>query len=378
MRAVAQLGQAYNVSVIDIPVPTILNATDVIVRINASAICGSDLHTYHQASGSSDAPLLYGHEAIGYVTEIGDAVQFLNVGDYVVIPDNIDNGHYTLEPDAYQVPLGWGGVQGGEALPGLQSKCTMPAECEPILITPARVAEFARIPFADNSLIPVSVNASTTESTLIDYLFVSDIFSTAWSGVTFSGFKQGDSVAVFGAGPVGLLAAYSAILRGASRVYSIDQVQSRLDLAASIGAIPINFAESDPVEQILAQEPGGVRRSVEAVGYEAENTTGQIDASITLRQALNVTATRGGIGIVGLFNEGLNSFDIGQAFEKSIAVDGGIVLPLQQVAAELVPLVRSGKAKPSFIVSSIIDIEEAPEYYARFSRREETKVVIRL
>jgi threonine dehydrogenase-like Zn-dependent dehydrogenase len=226
-------------------------------------------------------------------------------------------------------------------------------------------------------LIPVPVNASTTESTLLDYLFVSDIFSTAWSGVTFSGFKQGDTVAVFGAGPVGLLAAYSAILRGASRVYSVDRVQSRLDLAASIGAIPINFAESDPVAQILEREPGGVRRSVEAVGFEAVNATGQVDASITLRQALNVTAPKGGIGIVGLFSGGLNDFDIGQAFEKSIAVDGGVVLPLQ-VASELVPLITSGKAKPSFIVSSVIDIEEAPEYYARFSRHEESKVVIRL
>jgi threonine dehydrogenase-like Zn-dependent dehydrogenase len=116
---------------------------------------------------------------------------------------------------------------------------------------------------------------------------------------------------------------------------------------------------------------------VEAVGYEAVNATNQTDASITLRQALNVTAPRGGIGIVGLFSGGLNGFDIGQAFEKTIAVDGGVVLPLQ-VASELVPLITSGKAKPSFIVSSIIDIEEAPEYYARFSRHEETKVVIRL
>lgn len=125
MRAVAQLGQAYNVSVIDVPLPTILNATDVIVKINATAICGSDLHTYHVASGSPDTPLLYGHEAIGYITEIGDAVQFLNVGDYVVIPDNLDNGHYTVEPDHYTVPIGFGGVQDGtpEApLPGLQSE----------------------------------------------------------------------------------------------------------------------------------------------------------------------------------------------------------------------------------------------------------------
>ena len=376
MRAVAQLGQAYNVSVIDVPVPTILNATDAIVRINASAICGSDLHTYHVASGFPDAPLLYGHEAVGYVTEIGDAVQFLKVGDYVVIPDNVDNGHYTPEPDTYQIPLSFGGVQGAGGLPGMQSEFIKYSGVWNFTNVFAIVAEYARVPFADNSLIPVPVNASTNESTLIDYLFVSDIFSTAWSGVSFSGFEQGDSVAVFGAGPVGLLAAYSAILRGASRVYSIDQVQSRLDLAASVGAIPINFADSDPVEQILAQEPGGVRRSVEAVGYEAENATGQIDSSITLRQALNVTAPRGGIGIVGVFNLGLNNFDIGQAWNKSIAVDGGVVLPLQ-VASELVPLIESGKAKPSFIVSSIIDIEEAPEYYARFSKREETKVVIR-
>lgn len=136
MRAVAQLGQAYNVSVIDVPIPTILNATDVIVKINATAICGSDLHTYHVASGSLDTPLLYGHEAIGYITEIGDAVQFLNVGDYVVIPDNLDNGHYTVEPDHYTVPIGFGGIQDGTSeapLPGLQSKSK-------IAITSLRIA----------------------------------------------------------------------------------------------------------------------------------------------------------------------------------------------------------------------------------------------
>jgi threonine dehydrogenase-like Zn-dependent dehydrogenase len=163
------------------------------------------------------------------------------------------------------------------------------------------VAEYARISFADNSLIPVPVNASTTESTLLDYLFVSDIFSTAWSGVTFSGFKSGDSVAVFGAGPVGLLAAYSAVLRGASRVYIVDHVQDRLDLGASIGAIPINFDESDPVEQILKKEPGGVRRSVEAVGFEAVNMSGDVDPAITLRNMVNVTARQGGMGIVGRY-----------------------------------------------------------------------------
>ncbi|EOD51591.1 putative alcohol dehydrogenase protein [Neofusicoccum parvum UCRNP2] len=355
MRAVAQLGQAFNVSVIDVPVPAIQNATDVIVKINATAICGSDLHSYHVASGSPDLPLLYGHEALGYVAEVGDAVQFLNVGDYVVIPDNLDNGHYTIEPDYYYPPLGFGGLADGSVLP----------------------AEYARIPFADNSLIRIPINHNTDFSVLLDYLFVSDIWSTAWNGVSWSGFLPGDTVAVFGAGPVGLLAAYSALLRGASRVYSIDHTQDRLDLAESIGAIPINFGDSDPVQQILAREPNGVRRGVEAVGFEAVNRDGEVDPSNTLRGLLNVTAQSGGIGIVGLFNSTLADFSIGQAFEKRISINGGVVLPLQ-VSSELVPLVTAGIAHPSFIISSVIDIEEAPEYYARFSRREETKVVIRL
>ncbi|CAG9983061.1 unnamed protein product [Clonostachys byssicola] len=359
MRAIAQLGIAFNVSVIDVPVPKILNGTDVIVKLNATAICGSDLHSYHVDSGSQDLPYLYGHEAIGVVTEIGDAVQYLNVGDYVVIPDNLDNGHFTVEPDTYYAPLGFGGPADGSVLPGLQT-------------------EFSRVQFADNSLIPIPANSSTNITTLIDYLFISDILSTAWQGVTWSGFAPGDSVAVFGAGPVGLLAAYSAIVRGASQVYIVDHVQSRLDLGVSIGAIPINFGDGDPVEQILALEPEGVRRTVEAVGFEAVDAKGNVDAGLVLRQAVNVTAQRGGIGIVGLYNSTLTDFGIGSVFEKGLRVQGGVVLPLQGVAQELVPLVASGKLKPSFIVSSIISLEDAPEYYHRFDHHKETKVVIQL
>lgn len=239
-------------------------------------------------------------------------------------------------------------------------------------------AEYARVPFADNSLIPVPINSSTNFTTLTDYLFISDIFSTAWQGLTWSGFESGDSVVVMGAGPVGLLAAYSAILRGASRVYSVDQVQDRLDLAESIGAIPINFNESDPVAQILAREPNGVRRGVECVGYEAVNSSNVVDAGITLNQLLNVTAPRGGVGIVGLFNDGLFNYDVGTQFTKGIQVNGGIVLPLIDVAHELLPLISSGVAHPSFIVSSVINIEQAPEYYERFNRHLESKVIIRI
>ncbi|KAL4981327.1 hypothetical protein BDW68DRAFT_183610 [Aspergillus falconensis] len=319
MRAVAQFGQAFNVSVVYRPLPTIPNSTDAIVRLNASAICGSDLHSYRTSSGSQEHPFLYGHEGIGHV-EVGDSVQFLSVVDYGVIPDNIDNGHFTLEPDIYVPSLGPGGVE-GTALPGLQ-------------------AEYARIPFADNSLIPVPIADTTKTSTL-----------------TWSGFEAGDSVAVFGAGPVGLLAAYSALLRGASRVYIIDRVQDRVDLA------------------ILAFEPNGVRRGVEAVGYEAMNASGVVDSGITVRQLINVTAQRGGMGVVGVFSSGQADIDYGAAYAKKVSVNGGIVLPLQ-VASDIMSLISSGQARLSFIVSSVIGIEEASAYFGRFNRTEESKVVI--
>ena len=105
MRAAALVG-AYNVTVIDMPVPVLQNSTDAIVRITASAICGSDLHYYHQGLGSPGRPVPIGHEAIGYVESIGDAVQSLQVGDYVVIPDNVDDGHFTFGPD---LPHSYGG-----------------------------------------------------------------------------------------------------------------------------------------------------------------------------------------------------------------------------------------------------------------------------
>ncbi|KAL4789418.1 hypothetical protein BDV19DRAFT_395063 [Aspergillus venezuelensis] len=183
------------------------NQTDVIVRVTAAAICGTDLHIYRgtRAPPSPD-PVVIG------------------LGDYVVIPDRIDTGRLLMEPETYT-------AYGASGLPGSQ-------------------AEYVRVPSADHGLIPVPTPDDSTEP-LLDYLFLSDIFPTAWTSLDYAGFEPGDPVANFGAGPVGLLAAYSAMLRGASRVYSVDSVPSRLELAASIGAIPISFNTSDPVQQIL-------------------------------------------------------------------------------------------------------------------------------
>jgi threonine dehydrogenase-like Zn-dependent dehydrogenase len=257
-------------------------------------------------------------------------------------------------------------------------------------------AEYVRVPFADDSLIPIPgrTNATSgTNSTVDDmeYLFLSDIFPTGWAALDYSNFEPGDTVAVFGAGPVGLLAAYSAVLRGANKVYVVDYVQDRLDLAASIGAIPINFRETDPVEQIMASEPNGVDRSLDCVGAEAMNNRLERQQNVILNQMIEVTRPRGGIGIVGEHStvgnntagaplgstlEPIYEFPFSQLYMKSLSIRGGSVDP-KLYAAQLIDLIASGKARPSFIISALIDMEEVPEYYERFDKREEVKVVIR-
>lgn len=239
-------------------------------------------------------------------------------------------------------------------------------------------------------MIPLPITKNTTSRALEqDYLSVADIFSTAWTCLDWSGFQPGDTVAVFGSGPVGLLAAYSALLRGASRVYSIDHVPMRLERAASIGAIPINFAESDPVDQILAHEPRGVMRSLDCVGIEAVNSSLLPDEGIIVRQMIALTHFGGGIGQVGIWRAQPDSagaprggtlspnmsFPLSTVFTKSLSWKGGPVDP-KLVAPQLVDLIQSGKAQPGFIKSAEIDLEQAPEYYQRFDQHEEIKVFI--
>ncbi|KAF9636186.1 putative alcohol dehydrogenase protein [Lasiodiplodia theobromae] len=367
MRGVVYNGVPFEMNVQDLPVPTIGNETGAVVRITTSAICGSDLHVYRGVSGGTP-PWIVGHEAIGYVSEIGSAVSSLSVGDYVVIPDTVNHGHLEMEPGATEF---FGNGQDG--LPeGLQ-------------------AEYTRVPFADSNLIPIPLTANTTNHTIEqDYVTVADIWATAWTALDYSGFTPGDSVAVFGAGPVGLLAAYSALLRGASAVYSVDHVQERLDRAASIGAVPINFVDSDPVAQILGHEPAGVARSVDAVGMEALGADLEHREDAVITNAVAVTRYGGGIGVVGVYIAQPDSpgaprggtispnitFPLSDFFSKALRLGSGPVDP-KRVAPELVSLIASGKAHPGAVIRDAeISVEEAPEYYERFNRQELLKVFI--
>ena len=199
---------------------------------------------------------------------------------------------------------------------------------------------------------------------------------------------------MFGAGPVGLLCAYSATIRGASKVYSIDYVQSRLDKAASIGAIPINLTHGDPVVQITAREPAGVRRSCDRVGFDSLNDKLERQPGIVLDNCIRVTEATGGIGLIGEFpppaegptagaplstgKEGLFPVSIGLLWVKGLSLNGGIA-EIHRLQPLLRDLIESGKARPSFIIDEILySLDVVPHAYKRFERREIGKPVIRL
>jgi threonine dehydrogenase-like Zn-dependent dehydrogenase len=219
---------------------------------------------------------------------------------------------------------------------------------------------------------------------------LSDIFCTAWAGLTLSGFVAGDAVAVFGAGPVGLLCAYSAILRGASKVYSIDHVQARLDKAESIGAIPINFTKGEASTQILAQQAGGVQRIVDCCGFECVNAQLKPQENYIILEAIKVAAEFGGISLIGVYDVVEKSsgapkantipanidFPISQLWIKGLSLKGSVISATDYIP-EILPMIESGRAKPSFVFSKEISIEEAQKGYERFSKHLETKVAIR-
>lgn len=223
-----------------------------------------------------------------------------------------------------------------------------------------------------------------------DFILLADIFPTGWHGVEISGFQAGESIAVFGAGPVGLMAAYSAVLRGASRVFVVDRVPERLQAAEKIGCTPIDFSKGDAVDQIIKANDGMVDRSVDAVGYQAVTTSGDKEQpNIVLENMIKVTRACGGLGIPGLYvpsdpgapdessSKGMISLSFGKLFEKGLSLKTG-QCNVKAYNRQLRDLIISGRAKPSFVVSHEIGIEDAEVAYEKFDKRIDgyTKVLI--
>ena len=375
MRAVVYQ-DPFKVTIENVPDPTIEQATDVIVRVSSSAICGSDLHMYEGRTAAQPG-IVFGHENLGIVAEVGDAVVSIKPGDRVVMPFNVACGFcrnclagntgfcLTVNPGFAGGAYGYvamGPYRGGQA-------------------------EYLRVPFADFNCLKLP--AGTEHET--DFIMLADIFPTGYHGCELTEVSPGETVAVYGAGPVGLMSAYSALLRGASEVFVVDRVAERLAKAKEIGAIPINFEENDPVEQIKAQTDGeGTDKGIDAVGYQAHGHKGEgeVPASV-LNSLIDTVRATGMLGIPGLYvpsdpgapsedaKRGLLLVSIGRMFEKGLRMGVG-QCNVKSYNRQLRDLIIAGRATPSFVVSHELALEQAPEAYEKFDKRIEgyTKVVL--
>ncbi len=364
----------FSVTVKTVPEPKILHPNDAIVKVTTTCICGSDLHMY-EGRTAAEPGIIFGHENMGVVTEIGAGVSRLKVGERVVMPFNVGCGHCRNCEAGYtafctEVNPGFAGGAYGYVAMGPY---------------PGGQAQYLRVPWADFNAL--SLPPGTEHEA--DFALLADIFPTGWHGVSLSGFQPGESVVIFGGGPVGLMAAYSAILRGASEVYSVDRVPERLAKAQSIGAIPINFDKADAVEQILQLRHGEmVDRAVDAVGYQAVSGGKEVPNTVLVSMVRVVRAT-GGIGVPGLYvpsdpggvdphaKEGYLMFPFGKFFEKGLSIGTG-QCNVKHYNRQLRDMIIAGRATPSFVVSHEIDIDEAPAAYEKFDKRIEgyTKVLI--
>jgi glutathione-independent formaldehyde dehydrogenase len=394
MRAVVWKGKG-KVAVEQVEDPRIESATDVIVRITTAGICGSDLHMYEGRTAAEPGVVL-GHENMGVIEEVGSAVRQLRAGDRVVLPFNVSCGTCFNCARGYTNACLVANEEGAAAAYGY------------VAMGPYRggQAELLRVPWGEANCIKLP--GTPGDELEDDFLLLSDIFPTGYHAAEMARVQPGTTVAVFGAGPVGLLAAYSAMLRGAAEVYVVDAVPERLEKARSIGAIPVDFTKGSPAEQIRElrlrnplvrgamrageEKMAGVMCGIDAVGYQAkdlDDPSGEDPTSVT-EQLAEVVNPTGALGIIGVFlpqdpggkdkaaKQGAYTLPWGKLWEKGIQLGMGQT-PVRSYSLVLRDLIIAGRAKPSFIVSRHIPLAEAPDAYARFDRREPgyTKVLIK-
>jgi glutathione-independent formaldehyde dehydrogenase len=368
--------EPFRVAVEQVDNPRIERPNDVIVKITSAAICGSDLHMY-EGRTAAEPGIVFGHENLGIVQEVGAGVVSIKEGDRVVMPFNVACGFCKNCTAGYTgfcltVNPGFAGGAYGYVAMG-----------------PYRggQAEYLRVPFADFNCLKLPPGTEHES----DFIMLADIFPTGYHACELADVSPGETVAVYGGGPVGLMAAYSALIRGASRVFVVDRVPERLSKAEQIGAIPINFEQHDPVEQIKAQTDGeGADKGVDAVGYQAVAHEGEGEApAIVLNSLIETVRATGRLGIPGLYvpsdpggpdehaKRGMLLVAIGKAFEKGLEFGTG-QCNVKQYNRQLRDLIISGRAQPSFVVSHELPLAQAPEAYEKFDQRVDgyTKVIL--
>jgi threonine dehydrogenase-like Zn-dependent dehydrogenase len=365
------------VEVQTVPDPQILNQRDAIVRITSTAICGSDLHLYNGFVPTMESGDVLGHEFMGEVVEVGRGVKNLQVGDRVVVPFPIACGACAAcRAEAYSLcensnPNGWMAEKlWGHSPAGIFGYSHMLGGFA------GGQAEFARVPFADVGPLKIE-NGYTDEQVL----FLSDIFPTGYMGAEMCNIKQGDVIAVWGAGPVGQFAIASAKLLGAERVIAIDRFGYRLDMAREkSGAETINYEEVDSVVDTLNEMTGGrgPDNCIDAVGLEAHapgikyayDRTKQAmmletDRPIALREAVLACKNGGTVSVIGVYGGFIDKFPMGSLMNRSLTIKTG-QCHVHRYMRPLLQHIQNGDIDPSFVITHRLRLEDAAAGYDMF------------
>jgi threonine dehydrogenase-like Zn-dependent dehydrogenase len=390
MRANCWMGKT-DLKVQDVPDPRILNDRDAIVRITSTAICGSDLHLYNGFIPTMRKGDILGHEFMGEVVEVGPEVRNLNVGDRVVVPFTISCGACnSCQDQLYSVCENSNpNAAIAEKLLG-HSPAGLYGYSHMLGGYPGGQAEYARVPFADVGPLVIEDDNLTDEQVLL----LSDIFPTGFMGAELCDIQPGDVVAVWGAGPVGMLAMASARLLGAERVIAIDRFPYRLRVAAEhTGAEPINYEETDVADALQWITAGrGPDRCIDAVGLEAHQSNRALqaydrakqvarletDRPHALREAIISCRNGGTVSVIGAYGGFVDKFPIGSLLNRSLTIKGA-QCHVQRYMRPLLERIRNREIDPSFVISHTMPLEEAPQGYEMFRDKEDecTKIVLK-
>ncbi len=391
MKALRWNGK-HHVAVENVPDPEIISPRDAIIKITSTAICGSDLHLYDGLVQTMEKGDIMGHEFMGEIIEVGKEPGDLKVGDRVIVPFNIacgschfckqtlysacdnSNPNGKITEELYGAPVAglygyshmYGGFAGGQA-------------------------EYARVAFADFN--PLKVPEHLTDEQV---LFLTDVFPTGWQAAFNCDIKPGDTVAIWGGGPVGQFAARSAFLLGAGRVIVIDNIAERLEMAQRGGCEIINFQDTDEDKNLFEMlkdrtDGHGPHHCIDSVGMEAHGTSpGEIydwvkmglrlasDRPNVLRQAIQACRKGGTVSVPGVYAGFLDKIPFGAAFAKGLTFKMGQT-HTQKFLPTLLDHIATGKIDPSFLITHILPLDKAPEAYETFKYKKDgcVKVVLK-
>jgi threonine dehydrogenase-like Zn-dependent dehydrogenase len=377
------------VRVDQVPEPKILNSRDAIVRITRTAICGSDLHLYNGFVPTMRSGDVLGHEFMGEVVEVGTGVKNLAAGDRVVVPFPIACGHcaqcerelYSLcensNPNAWMAEKMWG-----------YSPCGIFGYSHMLGGYAGGQAEYARVPFADVGPLKVPDRLDDEQ-----VLFLSDIFPTGYMAAEACNIQPGDTIAVWGCGPVGQFAIKSAYLLGAERVIAIDRFPYRLDWARErAGAETINYAQVDVFEALQEMTGGrGPDSCIDAVGMEGHSPgvmgaydrvktamMMETDRPVALRQAILSCRSGGTVSVAGVYSGFIDKFPMGAIVNRSLTIKSGQT-HVHRYMRPLLNRIERGDIDPSFVISHRMRLEDAPEMYQVFNNKQDEcmKVVLK-